>query len=94
MLKLKYKYGIFIDSYTANMLMDFYIKNKNLKKAALVAHEIMLQEMSDNELTLSASLFTCMKYFDEHRNDQEVLEETKEDSDEKKVIKSLFNLIS
>ncbi|RNA30396.1 28S ribosomal mitochondrial-like [Brachionus plicatilis] len=60
-LKLKYKYGIFLDSYTANMLMDYFIKNGDHKNAALTAHEIMLQENAENEFTLAVCLLTCFK---------------------------------
>lgn len=43
------------------MLMDYFVKNENYKNAALTAHEIMLQENSENELTLTACLLTCLK---------------------------------
>ncbi len=42
--------------------MDYYIKQNDLKRASLVAHEVMLQELTDNQLTLAACLFSCLKY--------------------------------
>ena len=66
--------------------MDIFIKKKDLVKAALVAHEIMLQENVDNELTLSACLFSCMSYLDEiKRNNIEVVEQKQEESNQPKV---------
>lgn len=41
--------------------MDYFIKKNDYQNSALVAHEIMLQENSENELTLTASLLSCLK---------------------------------
>lgn len=41
--------------------MDYFIREKDFEKAALTAHEVMLQEMTDNQLTLAACLFSCVK---------------------------------
>ncbi len=43
------------------MLMDHFIKESDIESAALCAHEVMLQEMCDSELTLAASLFSCVR---------------------------------
>jgi hypothetical protein len=45
--------------------MDTYVKNKDYEKAALVAHEVMLQENNENPLTLAACLVSCMNYIKE-----------------------------
>ena len=58
----KYKFGIFVDSFTANMIMDYYLRKSNFKLATLCAHEVMLQELSENQLTLGHSLQSCLKY--------------------------------
>lgn len=50
-----------MDAYTANMLMDIYLKNQDVVRASLVAHEVMLQEYTDNPLTLAACLLSCLK---------------------------------
>lgn len=69
--------------------MDVYLKEKDSKRAALVAHEVMLQEYDKNELTLTASLLSCMKYLSEKHEDDSNVQESKESSDDgqKKVIK-------
>jgi hypothetical protein len=61
------------------MLMGMYLKTNDYRRASLAAHEIMLQEFSENELTLSACLLSCMKYLAAHRNDPEPA--PKEDSE-------------
>lgn len=84
-LKLKYKYGIFLSSYTANMLMDVFLKENDFKKATLVAHEVMLQEDNKNELTLVACLISCMKYLKDNKLEMDKpKEENASDSEEKK----------
>ena len=83
-LKLKYKYGLYADEYTANMLMDYFIKDDDFEKAALVAHEVMLQEMTDNELTLAASLFSCVKCSQESLDSFE--QQPEEEGDKKQKV--------
>lgn len=69
------------------MLMDVFIKTKDFLKASLVAHEILLQENSENELTLCACLFSCMAYLDDiKRNKIEVVVKEEEKNNEPKVI--------
>lgn len=41
--------------------MDYFVKEGDFEKAALAAHEVMLQEINDNELTLAASILSCIK---------------------------------
>lgn len=69
------------------MLMDSFIKRKDYHKAALTAHEVLLQENSENELTLAASLFSCVKYIAELRAKNQELEseESKKNEEEEKV---------
>lgn len=81
-LILKYKYGLFLDSYTATMLMDVFVKEKDFERAALAAHEVMLQEFNENQLTLTASLYSCFKHLSEFRN---ASNETDKQDDEKPV---------
>ena len=51
-----------MSTYTANMLMDKFLKENDYRSAALAAHEVLLQEYNDNELTLAACLLSCVKY--------------------------------
>ncbi|XP_037039866.1 uncharacterized protein LOC119076934 [Bradysia coprophila] len=55
-------YGVFLDSFTANMSLDVLIKNKDFKSAAKVATLIMLQEDFDNKITRALSLYACVKH--------------------------------
>lgn len=41
--------------------MDVFFKRNDFEQAALVAHEIMLQENAENVLTLAACLVACLK---------------------------------
>lgn len=85
-LKLKYKYGLFVDSYTANMLMDYFIKENDFEKAALTAHEVMLQEINENEITLAASLLSCSKCSLEQKDTLEQIDEESEGKTQKRLV--------
>jgi hypothetical protein len=63
-IKQKYKYGIYIDNYTVNMLMNHYLTEKNYKNAAYAAHELMLEELNTNDLSMLAAAYCCLKYLD------------------------------
>jgi hypothetical protein len=69
------------------MLMDMYLKSNDYRRASLVAHEVMLQESSENEMTLSACLLSCMKYLSENKTDPEPVA-TNESESEKRVKKT------
>jgi hypothetical protein len=73
--------------------MDLYLKNNDYKRASLVAHEVMLQEMNENEMTLSACLLSCMKYLAENKTDPEPTE-TNENQSEKKVSNEIMNALN
>lgn len=85
LLKFKYKYGLFLDTYTATMLMDLFVKENDFVRAALAAHEIMLQELNDNELALTACLYSCYKHLSEQR-DVVIAANNSENQDEKAVL--------
>lgn len=55
-------YGVFLDSFTANLSLDGLIKNKDFKSAARVATLVMLQEDFDNKITRALALYACVKY--------------------------------
>lgn len=83
-LKLKYNYGLFLDSFTATMLMDSFVKENDYVRAALAAHEVMLQELNENELTLTACLYSCYMHLTEQR-DTNINAASSENQDEKPV---------
>lgn len=55
-------YGVFLDSYSANLCLDALVRNKDFKSAAKMATLVMLQEDFDNKITQALSLFACVKY--------------------------------
>jgi hypothetical protein len=69
------------------MLMDTYVKKKDYEKAALTAHEVMLQENNENPLTLAACLVSCMNYLKELKEGKIELPKPAEtdEQDEQKV---------
>lgn len=58
-------YGVFFDTYTANLTLDRLLKLKNYHLAAKVASLQMIQEDFDNEITRTLSLFACYKYLED-----------------------------
>ncbi|KAJ8949680.1 hypothetical protein NQ314_008141 [Rhamnusium bicolor] len=55
-------YGLFLDFYTTNLLLDIYWKNKDFTSGARVASQLMLQEEFDHPLSNSLSLLHCYNY--------------------------------
>lgn len=60
-------YGIFLDYYTANILMDSFLKQKDYLSGVRVAAQQMLQEELDHPVTRYLSLLHCYKYLLEPR---------------------------
>jgi len=56
------EYGIFLDHYSANMLLDKMIQEKNFKLGARFATLIALQEDFENPITTYMSLYNCYKF--------------------------------
>lgn len=57
-------YGVFLDSYLANIAMDQFIKAKDFKSAARISTFMMLQETFDNKITMGMSLYGCVKFLE------------------------------
>ncbi|XP_050308082.1 28S ribosomal protein S27, mitochondrial [Anthonomus grandis grandis] len=55
-------YGLFLDYYTANLLMDSFWKSKQFAHGARVASQLMLQEEVDHPLFQSFALLHCYNY--------------------------------
>ena len=51
-----------MDSFTANLALDKYIKNKDFTSAARTATLLMLQEDFENPITKFLSLYSCVKF--------------------------------
>lgn len=55
-------YGIFLDTYTTNLLLNVLLNAKNYRLAAKVATFQMLQEDLSNDISCALSLYACYKY--------------------------------
>lgn len=55
-------YGVFLDSYTANILMDIFWKEKDFTAGARVASQLMLQEDFEHNISNHFSLLHCYNY--------------------------------
>lgn len=70
------------------MLMDVFLKEKDYYRATLAAHEVLLQEENQNELTLAACLVSCMSYvkhLKDNKLDFHVAKKDDTDEDKPKV---------
>jgi len=84
-LKDRLNYGIFPDYYLCNLLMDRFIKENDIRNAAVIASNQMLQEELDNDITKAMGLYSCLKYITNPTEWEEakiVTEETNDDDDE------------
>ncbi|ESO02013.1 hypothetical protein HELRODRAFT_65965, partial [Helobdella robusta] len=61
-LEDKINYGIFLDDYTCNLLLDHFIHNNLYKEALRIVSDIMLQENFDHVITRSLSYYACHQY--------------------------------
>ncbi|CAG9819462.1 unnamed protein product [Phaedon cochleariae] len=55
-------YGLFLDYYTANLLMDSFYKSSDYASGARVASQLMLQEEYEHPITHSFALLHCYNY--------------------------------
>ncbi|XP_072037951.1 LOW QUALITY PROTEIN: small ribosomal subunit protein mS27-like [Amphiura filiformis] len=72
-LKERTHYGIFLDSYTFSLFIDSYLKKNNFKGAAMVAVEMMNQEVLDETepLLQLLALYACHMYMTKEQPAQE-----------------------
>jgi len=55
-------YGLFLNHYTANLLLDRFWKSKDYTSGARIAAQLMLQEDLENSLCASLSLLHCYNF--------------------------------
>ncbi|KAI8440172.1 hypothetical protein MSG28_001563 [Choristoneura fumiferana] len=65
-LKDPLNYGVFLDEYTANILLNKLLVSQNYEQAANVASVVMLQEDFSNDITCTLCQYACYKYISEH----------------------------
>lgn len=68
-------YGLFLDTYTANLLLDRLIKLENWKLAAQTATFLMLQEDFENPINRALSLYACFRYLDDPQPFEQLVKE-------------------
>ncbi|XP_059060179.1 uncharacterized protein LOC131853332 [Achroia grisella] len=61
-LKDPLNFGLFLDDYTANILLDKLITSSKYEQAATVASLVMLQEEYNNDITCALCQYACYKY--------------------------------
>lgn len=61
-LNHRQQFGVFLDHFAANMLLDKMIQDKNFKLGARFATLIAIQEDFENPITNYMSLFSCYKF--------------------------------
>ncbi|CAF3779232.1 unnamed protein product [Adineta steineri] len=59
----KVKYGIFLDRFSANLLLNAFLLEKKYKEAAQVCIDLMLQDQDDDQLTRALGLNACYNYY-------------------------------
>lgn len=62
MLQDPLNFGLFLDDFTANILLDKLIVSQKYELAVKVASTIMLQEDYSNDITCALCQFACFKY--------------------------------
>lgn len=55
-------YGVFLDTYTANLALDKLLRARDYTSAARIATFLMLQEDLGEEITRALALYACVKY--------------------------------
>ena len=70
--------------------MDTFVKQNAFRNAALVAHEVMMQEMNENQIALAASLYSCYKYTQEYKIEDEP--EVPEEPEDQKPVEFFFKM--
>lgn len=61
-LNHRQQFGVFLDHFAANMVLDKMIQDKNFKLGARFATLIAIQEDFENPITNYMSLFSCYKF--------------------------------
>nr|CAH0109935.1 unnamed protein product [Daphnia galeata] len=69
MIDDRLNYGLFLDYYLSNLLMDSFLKQENYRDAAKVAIQLMLQEEFDHPITSYLALYSCYSYLNNPQPD-------------------------
>ncbi|KAK2180748.1 hypothetical protein NP493_427g01050 [Ridgeia piscesae] len=84
MLQDKINYGIFLDNFTANLLLDHFIENNMYQEGAAVAYDLMLQEDFSHPISRALAWYACHLHWKNNPPSAEPPAEPEED-DEKQI---------
>ncbi|CAF1055766.1 unnamed protein product [Adineta ricciae] len=59
----KVKYGIFLDRFSANLLLNAFLLEKKYQDAAQICTDLMLQDQDDDQLTRALAVNACYNYY-------------------------------
>lgn len=74
-------YGVFLDSFSANLCLDKMIRAKNYRLAAKVATFLMLQEDFSNAINRALSLYACVKYLQDPQSFDDLVKNQENDEE-------------
>lgn len=78
------QFGVFLDYYSANMLLDKLITEKNYKLGARFSTIFALQEEFENPITTLMMVFTCYKFLDNLETFDDLIVKPIEEEEEEK----------
>jgi len=87
MLDDRINYGLFLDHYTANMLMDAFLREGNRRDAAKIATHLMLQEDWQNPISRALALYSCYAYIQQPTPEPWQKPEPAEDDEETEYVR-------
>jgi small subunit ribosomal protein S27 len=94
-LNHRFDYGVFLDNYSANLVLDKLIEGKNFKLAARIATIFALQEDFSHPITANMSLFACYNFLEKLETFDDLLAPVQEEQavenpkDKKKKIEEI-----
>jgi small subunit ribosomal protein S27 len=86
-LNHRQEYGVFLDYFSANMLLDKLIEEKKFKLGARFATFLALQEEFANPITTCMSLYTCYKFLGNLETFDDLMEKVVEEEAPKEAPK-------
>lgn len=74
-------YGVFLDTFSANLCLDKMLRAENYRMAAKVATFLMLQEDFTNAINRALSLYACVKYLQDPQSFDDLVKNEANDDD-------------
>ncbi|CAF1238075.1 unnamed protein product [Rotaria magnacalcarata] len=90
-LQDKVKYGIFLDRFSANLLLNSFLLEKKYKEATQVCTHLMLQDEGDDRLTRALGLNACYNFY--LTATDEDFKNVQEEEDDEDIVKVKVNFV-